>query len=286
MDENGFKIGVVGVGLIGGSICKALSENKSNVIYGIDLDEEVLKAATKDGAIKSGFTDPDQIISELDIIILCIYEKGIYKFLESNKDKFKQGAIITDTFGLKQQIMNNIKEILPEGVTFIGGHPMAGKESSGYLQSDKNIFNNANYIITTDLDNEDENLLKLLACLKDLGNIRIILADPKEHDRMIALTSHLPHIIASSLVMVSKDEEKAGDFIGGSFKDTSRTADINDVLWTDLFMSNKNDVIEQLEKFKSNLDAFKDAILRNNEDEIRSLLIDGRETLKTIKNKR
>lgn len=286
MDENGFKIGVVGVGLIGGSICKALSENKSNSVYGIDLDEEVLKAAISDGAIKSGFTNPEHIISELDIIILCIYEKGIYKFLEANKDKFKQGAIITDTFGLKQQIMNNIKEILPKGVTFIGGHPMAGKESSGYLHSDKDIFNNANYIITTELDNDDENLIKLITCLKDLGSIKIILADPKEHDRMIALTSHLPHIIASSLVMVSKDEEKAGDFIGGSFKDTSRTADINDVLWTDLFMSNKNDVIEQLEKFKTNLDAFKDAILRSNEEEIRNLLIDGRETLKTIKNKR
>lgn len=286
MDQSGFKIGVVGVGLIGGSICKALSEIKSNEVYGIDLDEKVLNAALNDGAIKRGFTDPKDIIGELDIVILCIYEKGIYKFLESNKDRFKQGAIVTDTFGLKHQIMSTIKEILPSGVTFIGGHPMAGKESSGYFQSDKNIFNNANYIITTELNNKDENLLKLIRCLKGLGNIRIILADPKEHDRMIALTSHLPHIIASSLVMVSKDEEKAGDFIGGSFKDTSRTADINDVLWTDLFMSNKNDVIEQLEKFKSNLDAFKDAILSNNEEEIRSLLIDGRETLKTIKNKR
>lgn len=282
-DIKGFNVGIVGVGLIGGSICKALSHEGNVNVYGIDIDENVLRKAEQDGSIAEGFTDANHIISKLDIVFICLYEEGIYKFIKEQSCNFKEGVILTDTFGLKKELTENIESILPEQAIFIGGHPMAGRESFGYEMSDKSIFNNANYIITTKLDSDDKNLNTLIKCINSLGSVNIIKADPLEHDRIVALTSHLPHIIATSLVRISKDFDNAKHFVGGSFKDSSRTADINEVLWSDLLLSNKSEVLSQIENLESNLKDIKKAISLGQEELIKSILVDGRESLEMLK---
>lgn len=280
---DGINIGVVGVGLIGGSICKALSFDASVNVYGIDIDDDVLKMAADEGMIKKGFTDPSEIIPELDIIFICLYEEGIYKFIIDNSEHFKKKVILTDTFGLKKELTKNIENILPKQAIFIGGHPMAGRESFGYEMSDRSIFENANYIITTERSDDDIHLRKLISCINKLGEVNIIKADPIEHDQIVALTSHLPHIIATSLVRISKDFDNAKHFVGGSFKDSSRTADINEVLWSDLLLSNKIEVISQIENLESNLNDIKRAIKLGEEDLIKSILVDGRKSLEILK---
>lgn len=282
-DIDGFNVGIVGVGLIGGSICKALSDDGCVNVYGIDIDEVILKKAEFEGSIVKGFSDASQIIPKLDIIFICLYEEGIYRFIADHSESFKDGVILTDTFGLKKELTENIKSILPKQAIFIGGHPMAGRESFGYEMSDKSIFNNANYIITSELKNDDRNLNTLITCIKKLGSVNIITADPLEHDKIVALTSHLPHIIATSLVRISKDFDNAKHFVGGSFKDSSRTADINEVLWSDLLLSNKSEVLSQIENLENNLNDIKKAISEGEEEAIKSILVDGRESLEMLK---
>ena len=196
---------------------------------------------------------------------------------------FKDGVILTDTFGLKKELTRNIEAILPHQAIFIGGHPMAGRESFGYEMSDKSIFDNANYIITTKRSDEDKHLNMLISCINKLGSVNIIKADPLEHDQIVALTSHLPHIIATSLVRISKDFDNAKHFVGGSFKDSSRTADINEILWSDLLLSNKSEVLSQIENLENNLSDIKKAIRLGEEDVIKSILVDGRESLQMLK---
>ena len=277
------KVYIIGVGLIGGSICKALSLSEELNVFGIDINEDVLKMAKDEGSIVDGFTDASLIVPSLDIIFICLYEEGIYKFIVDHSENFKDGVILTDTFGLKKDLTTNIKNILPKQATFIGGHPMAGRESFGYEMSDKDIFENANYIITTELEDDDEKLLELISCIKKLGSVNIIKADPTEHDRIVALTSHLPHIIATSLVRISKNFDNAKHFVGGSFKDSSRTADINEVLWSDLLLSNKSEVLSQIENLENNLSDIKKAILQDREDIVKSILVEGRESLQMLK---
>ncbi|MGB3366901.1 MAG: prephenate dehydrogenase [Acidaminobacteraceae bacterium] len=280
---DGFNIGIVGVGLIGGSICKALTEDGCVNVYGIDIDENILDKAKSDGSIIKGFTDASDIIPKLDIVFMCLYEEGIYKFIEDQSNNFKDGVILTDTFGLKKELTENIKNILPHQAIFIGGHPMAGRESFGYEMSDKAIFDNTNYIITTELEDEDNSLSALISCLNKLGDVNIIKADPLEHDKIVALTSHLPHIIATSLVRISKNFDNAKDFVGGSFKDYSRIANINEVLWSDLLLSNKSEVISQIENLENNLRDIKKAIRSGEEEVIKRILVDGRESLEMLK---
>lgn len=280
---DGFNIGIVGVGLIGGSICKALSFDGCVNVYGIDIDEKILEKAKSDGSIIKGFTEASDIIPKLDIVFICLYKEGIYKFISDQSKNFKDGVILTDTFGLKKELTKNIENILPEQAIFIGGHPMAGRESFGYEMSDKSIFSNTNYIITTELEDEDKNLNALISCINKLGSVKIIKADPIEHDKIVALTSHLPHIIATSLVRISKDFDNAKHFVGGSFKDSSRIADINEVLWSDLLLSNRSEVLSQIENLENNLNDIKKAIREGEEDVIKSILVDGRESLEMLK---
>ncbi len=242
-----FNITIVGLGLIGGSMAKAIRENlKVKNIWALDLDRDVLREAHESGIIDDLFEDDKIPLKDSDIVILCTYPNAVLEFMKNNRDNFKHGALITDTSGIKEKIVEGARDLLRSDCEFIGGHPMSGKESMGYKYSDSNIFQGTNYIITPDEKSNKELVLLLKEILFTIGFKRIIEMSPREHDKIVAYTSQLPHILAC-IMMNSKSFELSRDLHGGSFRDITRVADINCELWSELLHENKQNILAELE---------------------------------------
>lgn len=230
MDD--FKITIVGLGLIGGSLALKLKDLGYNEIYGIDTNNETLKKAYELGVIKKTNKNP---LSESDLVIICLYPKDTIEFIKSNSKRFKKGSLITDVSGVKNQSVKKIKKYLTEDILFISGHPMAGKEKPGFDNGDKNLFNGANYILISQ-DIKDKRLDRLKSIISEIGG-NIIETDEEYHDKMIALTSQVPHILASVLTRINEfDDTKK--FVGNSFDEMTRISLINEKLWSELFITN------------------------------------------------
>lgn len=266
-----FNIVIVGLGLIGGSYAMALRELKPHQICAIDRDEKVLEQALKMGIIDKGCKNGEDFLKEADLIIIALYPEETVKFVNNNKKNFKEGAVITDTCGIKIGVLEKIKSFLPQSIDFIGGHPMAGKESKGLQAASKDIFKNANYIITPAESNKRENIDLIEKMARAIGCKNVVCLTPEEHDKIISYTSHLPHVIAVSL-MNSNMIENVGLFIAGSFKDATRVADINSTLWSELFALNSESLVAEIEKFEESIREIKEAIKSGNKGEVINIL--------------
>jgi len=250
---------VVGLGLIGGCYAKTLRE-EFDTIYGVDLDDLALAYATRENVINKGFKDPKIPISESDIVVVCLYPHLLLKFIEENKNNFKPGSIITDAIGIKGDTIDKILEILPEGIDFVGAHPMAGREVQGVWNSDPKIFRGANFIITPHPKNQEKNLDIIENLAKIMGFKKVSRITPKEHDEVIAFTSQLTHAIAVALVNSDEKNFDTDVFIGDSYRDLTRIAMINENLWDNLFMGNRENLIKKIENFEKSLDEIKNAL--------------------------
>ncbi len=252
-------LSIVGLGLIGGCYAKSLRE-EFDTIYGVDLDELALAYAKREGIIDDGFLEPSSPLLESDIVVVCLYPDMLVKFIKENKNNFKKGAIITDATGIKGKFLDEILEILPEGVDFVGAHPMAGREVKGVWNSDKKIFKGANFIITPHPKNEEKNIkvIEKLASKMKFKNIARV--TPNEHDEIIAFTSQLTHAIAVALVNSDEKNFDTNIFIGDSYRELTRIAMINEDLWDKLFMGNVDNLISKIEKFENSLKKIKDAL--------------------------
>lgn len=255
------KILVIGMGLIGGSICKALKKYTDYEVYGSNRSESKLKLALSDGAIDAvGNIETD----DFDVIWMCMYKEALEKLIKDNAPKIKKGTIIADVCGLKGKMTEEMTEYCERfGIHYIGTHPMAGKEKNGYNYSDADMFKNCNFILspTEKTDSDSLEIIKKLAL--DMGAGNIVYSTPEEHDRMIAYTSHIPHIIAGSYVS-NELVEKANNFGGGSFRDVSRVATMDAGMWAELFLNNKDAVLEQIKIFKKNIEEYENAIETEN----------------------
>ena len=257
---------MVGMGLMGTSMVKAMKEAAPLVVKGIDLYASPIEKASREHVIDDGavLSDTDKVRSLLSgsrFIILALYPSGILPFIETFRDCFAPGTLIMDICGLKGAFVASAQQLLPEGVEYLGTHPMAGKEKSGYENGDSELFLGASFIITpTELNSETViEAARRIALSIGCGKIRLI--SPEEHDRIIAYTSHLPHVMAASLIRCWHDSEDVASYTGGSFRDATRVAEINTGLWTQLFMANKDQLdgiltqyIEELETFRALLD--------------------------------
>ncbi|WP_099204209.1 prephenate dehydrogenase [Scatolibacter rhodanostii] len=261
------KIVVVGLGLIGGSIAKALKRNTSHVIYGIDIQEEVMLDAVSFGVIdgKADF----QHIQEADIIYLCTYPAEAIHFIDTYKNDFKLGCIITDTCGIKSHICEQVRQIKGDFI-FVGAHPMAGKETSGFSASDSSIFIGASYIITPG-EASREAIEEVSNLALSMGFGKIVITTPENHDRMIAFTSQVPHVIACSYVMSPACDAHKG-FSAGSYRDVSRVADINAELWTHLFLENQKELVSELDILIEHLQKIRNRIELGEENQLHTLL--------------
>lgn len=264
---------IVGLGLIGASFAKAFKMYTSHYIIGIDTDLEVLHSALKNNVIDKIGTS--QSITDADIIYLCIYPEDAINFIEENKKYIPPECIVTDTCGIKHKLCSRLSKLAYGNFKFLGSHPMAGKEKNGFLESSHDLFKGASYIITPcEAPDEAVNIIKELAFKIGFGEIKI--TTPEEHDRMIAFTSQLPHVLACAYVLSPRCKKHNG-FSAGSYRDVSRVARINETLWSELFISNKEPLVSEINLLINNLTDIRNYI--ENED-IEKL----KETLKTGRN--
>ena len=267
------KIVVVGLGVVGGSFTMALKEAGYDDVYGIDINEESLEKAKKLGLIKEGFTNGQEIVKSADFIIISLYPRLVKQFIVDNKDNFKDGAVITDATGIKKLFIEDIVKILPENIDFVFGHPMAGREKKGIDFASSQVFKGANYILTPVARNKEENLNMIEDLVYKIGFKRVKRITPDYHDEMIGYTSQLPHSLAVALVNSDVEGRETGSFIGDSYRDLTRIANINEDLWSELFLGNKDNLLKSIENFEIELDKIKDAIKNDDKEALKEIFI-------------
>ena len=268
-------IAVVGLGLIGGSFCKALKKNTFHRILGIDTNKETIKTALECGAIDEEIT-PEQL-SEANLTIICLYPEAIVNFVKKNADNFKKGGIVIDSCGVKEYIVKECTPILDEkGVIFVGTHPMVGREFSGFEYSTDDLYNGASFIITP-TDTTPQIAVDLLQTLAgSVGFGKAVVSTPEKHDEVIAYTSQLAHIVSNAYVKSPAMLNYDG-FSAGSFQDLTRVAKLNEYMWSELFMCNKEALLKEINCILKSVTEYRDAIENGNLETLIKILRDGRE---------
>ena len=267
-------IAVIGLGLIGGSICKCLKKHTFHHVMGLETDKETVKKALEQNAIDEEITTDR--LNETNLTIVCLYPNAICEFVQKNADKFQKGSIVIDTCGVKKMIVDKCTPILEEhGVLFVGTHPMAGREFSGFDYSTDNLFDNASFIITPSA-NTPQIAIDLLSTLAgSIGFGKAVVATPEKHDQVIAYTSQLAHIVSNAYVKSPSVLEFNG-FSAGSFMDLTRVAKLNEDMWTSLFMCNKEALLRELNQIIKSVSEYRDAIFSDNFEQLHELLKNGR----------
>lgn len=265
-------IGIIGLGLMGASFAKRLSPQKDKTIYGIDQNKQTIQTALELNIIKEGSTDPDKLIKKCNLIILALYPTMIKPWIVENQQYLESGTILMDISGVKTNIVEPVQAILREDLELISIHPMCGRESRGINFAQADIFDNANYIIVP----TDKNTPKAIEAAKQLGkdlrvkNISILSCE--EHDRMIGFLSQLTHVIAVSL-MNTHDNSHLVEYTGDSFRDLTRIATINEDLWSELFLLNKDILLDEIDQFLDATKHFRDSLEKEDIDEMKRLFI-------------
>lgn len=268
---NDVKFLIVGLGLIGGSYAQALSDLGYEV-GAITRSESSITYAKEKGFIAHGITEPnEEYIKQFDVIIFALYPKVFVEWIENHQSKFKSGAIITDVTGVKCAVVYKIQEMLREDVEFVPAHPMAGKEVYGVENADKNIFKQANYIVTP----TDKNTPEAISTVKQIGRLlgfkTVCELSPEKHDEMIGFLSQLTHCIAVSL-MDCKESEHLVDYTGDSFRDLTRIAKINDEMWSELFLLNKDELLSQMTLFMTKFTELKTALENEDKEKMKEMM--------------
>ena len=268
------KILVVGLGLIGGSLCKALKKYTYHTVSGCDINHDIETAAMRDVSVDEIFNGD---LSGFDLVVTALFPEASERFFSDNASRIGGNTLITDVCGIKGDFSKRMKKIAEvNGLRYIGMHPMAGKEFGGYYNSTPDLFVKANFILTPfdDSRREDTELLKELA--KEIGAGKIVETTPDDHDKMIAYTSQLAHIVSSAYVKSPELRLECG-FSGGSFQDMTRIATMNEKMWTDLFMQNRENLKYELDLLIENLMKYSDALKSGDAERMMALIAEGRE---------
>lgn len=254
---------IVGLGLLGGSIAMGLKK-MNHEVYAIDIDEKAIQYALAHNIILEGSTSLDpNLIGKADVILSGLYPSMIVDWINENQKYMKPHTLITDVTGVKGPIVSKIQSLLREDLEFIGAHPMAGKEVSGIQNADPSIFLPANLILTPTEKNTQGAIDFMREVGIELRFNRIVELSVEEHDEMIGYLSQLTHVIAVSL-MNANDSTHLAEYTGDSFRDLTRIAKINENLWTELFLMNKENLIREISCFVDEVNDFKEAL--ENED--------------------
>lgn len=275
------KIAIVGLGLIGGSLAKAIKKNTEHSCFALDIDRAAIAGAVAQEAIDGEITADE--LHSCDVVMVCLHPAQTINFIIENKSKFKKGGIVIDSCGVKAAIVNAVeKPLADEGVHFLGCHPMAGREFSGFAYSVDNLFEKASFIMTPSDELPVRIVREVSQLAYEIGFARVVTSTVEEHDRIIAFTSQLAHVVSSAYVK-SPSLLKQSGFSAGSFKDMTRVAKLNENMWTELFMMNRQPLIDEIDCIIAHLTEYRDAILAEDADGLRELLKTGRE-LKELSN--
>ena len=265
------KILIIGLGLLGGSYARVLKRFGFH-ISAVTKEKSSIEYALNEGIIDEGTTELDErIIGKADLVIFALYPHVFLEWIEKNQHLLKSGAIITDVTGVKRSIVYKIQNILRKDVEFIAAHPMAGREVSGVENSTDKMFAGANYIVTPTDKNTPEAINTCLELGRLLGFSNVTTLSPKEHDEMIGFLSQLTHCIAITL-MTCNDKENMEKFTGDSFRDLTRIARINDLMWSELFVENKDALLNQMDMFINKFNELKFMLETEDIDGIRKMM--------------
>ena len=251
------EIGIVGLGLIGGSLAKAISQNTDHTVYGTDLSEQVVRKAVLVDAIEQPLTD--ELLPQCDIVIVALYPQATIDYVKEHAHLFRKESIVVDCGGIKKLICDTLIPLAEDhGFLFVGGHPMAGLEHSGFTYAKKSLFNNASMIFTP-TKGPIESMEKLKELFTSIGFTNIEISTAEEHDRKIAFTSQLAHVVSNAYIKSPTALEHSG-FSAGSYKDLTRVAKLNEVMWTELFLENADNLAAEIDTLIGNLQQYSTAI--------------------------
>lgn len=258
LDQNK-KILVVGLGLIGGSYAAALSAAGYEV-GGIDASPEAIACAKAREFIAHGQSEVTaEYVGDFDILVFALYPHVLLAWVEQYASFIKSGALVTDVTGVKTGVVDRVQELLGARAEFVGAHPMAGREVSGVQNADPALFRGANYIVTPTDKNTEQGILLCEALGRAIGSGSISRLSPKEHDEMIGFLSQLTHCIAVSL-MTCKESRQLVDYTGDSFRDLTRIAKINEKMWSELFLLNREELLSQMDLFLERFRELREAL--------------------------
>ncbi len=265
------KILIVGLGLLGGSYGMAL-KRKGYSVSAITLEQSSIDYAIEHNIIDNGTTQVDaDLIKSADLIIFALYPQTFLKWIRENGHLIKSGTIVTDVTGVKGCIVNEIQSLLPESVEFIAAHPMAGREVCGVENSDDSIFKGANYIVVPTEKNTFSAIELCKTLGEELGFADVSVLPPERHDEMIAFLSQLTHCIAISL-MCASDDPNLERYTGDSFRDLTRIANINDEMWSELFLANRENLLRQMDAYQSTFERIYNCVKNGDREEMRSMM--------------
>lgn len=271
------KFAIIGLGVLGGSYIQALSR-RGYACIGVDVDEEAIQTALQKHWITQGSTDPS-VVKDADVIVSALYPHVFVQWVRENQKYFKSGALLSDVTGVKREVIRDINAELRDDVEFIACHPMAGKEFKGIQYADADRFANANFIIVPTQKNTPEAVQTAHQLAEILGFTKISELTAEEHDRMIGFLSQLTHVIAVSLMNVS-DNTHLVDYTGDSFRDLTRIAKINEDMWPELFILNKDNLIREINEFSDELLRFRDMLAEEDVEGMKKKMIQSTERRK------
>ncbi len=268
------KVGIIGLGLMGGSLAKAISFGTEHTVWGTNRSREAVDKALFVGAVEKELQPED--LTLCDLVIVALYPQASVDYIKANAKLFKKGAVVMDISGVKRYVCDELYETSKEnGFTFIGAHPMAGLHLSGFEHSTAKIFNNSSMILTPYEDTPEECVDLIKELFLKIGFTNIQMSTPDEHDKIIAFTSQLAHVVSNAYVKSPNALVHKG-FSAGSYKDLTRVAYLNENMWSELFLENRDNLINEIDSIVGNLVQYKKALEENDREELTKLLRDGR----------
>ena len=269
------KVGIIGLGLIGGSMAKSIKARTSHTVFGSDLDGETMTLARMCGAIDAPLTDEN--LPQCDLILIAIRPGAAIEWTRRHAEAISKSAILVDLCGVKRVVVAGIGPIAEQhGFAYIGGHPMAGKERGGFTSATDSLYVGASMILTPDKRTDMQLLEALKSFFLDIGFAALTFSDPEEHDRIIAFTSQLAHIVSSAYVKSPEAQRRRG-FSAGSFQDMTRVARLDEDMWTELFLDDADYLTQELDEIIRHLSEYQAALKAKDADMLHDLLKDGRE---------
>ena len=268
-------VGIVGMGLIGGSMAKSIKARTGHTVFGSDLDAETMTLARMCGAIDAPLTDEN--LPQCGLILIAIRPGAAVEWVRAHGAQISKTAIAVDLCGVKRVVVEAIAPLAEQhGFAYIGGHPMAGRERGGFTASSEDLYVGASMILTPDKRTDMKLLETLQAFFLDLGFARLTFSQPEEHDRIIAFTSQLAHIVSSAYVKSPEAQRRRG-FSAGSFQDMTRVARLDEKMWTELFLDDADYLVQELDILIENLTAYAQALKAGDGERLQALLKEGRE---------
>ena len=268
-------VGIVGLGLIGGSMAKSIKIRTAHTVWGVDLDAETMTLARLSGAIDGALSD--EKLPVCDLILVAIRPAAAVNWVMEHAATISKSAIVVDLCGVKRSVCAALEPVAHDyGFAYIGGHPMAGRERGGFVHSSEELFSGASMILTPDARTDMRMLETLKAFFTDIGFAGLTFSTPDEHDRIIAYTSQLAHIVSSAYVKSPEAERRRG-FSAGSFRDMTRVAHLDEAMWTELFLDDADYLNEELTILIQHLIEYREAIAARDAVRLETLLREGRE---------